>query len=504
MRPERCWRLVSRRWSWLCSGLLAAAGSPALSGCAVGPDFHRPETALPRGYTAAALPAASGARRFELGRDIPGEWWELLRSPVITALVRTALQQNPNVEAARAALLQAREQRLQQQGTLLPTVTGAVARDRQEEPFSFEGAQTEPFLFSEYSAQLNLSYTLDVWGGLRRAVEQTAARVEFERFELEATDLALTAGVASSAVAAASLAGQIKVQQDLIGFEQRQLATVRQQFEAGRATGTDVATQEALVANARTVLVPLQTQLVQTRDQLAAYLGQAPSEAAIPPLSLDEIALPEVLPVSVPSALLNQRPDIRAAEATLHQQSAALGVAIANRLPNVTLTASVGSAAADVHQLFSPTNGLWSVVNQAVQPIFDAGQLLHAQRAQRAALDNAAALWRNTVVSAFQNVADVLVALQNDEVALGASLDQQRAAQRSLSLASLQFRLGGVSYLSVLTAQQTAQNAILSLLRARAARYEDTIALFQALGGGWWHRHDLPPPPPGLISSPLP
>ena len=248
----------------------------------------------------------------------------------------------------------------------------------------------------------------------------------------------------------------------------------------------------------------MQTALAQTRDQLAAYLGRAPSEVAIPAFSLDDITLPDTLPVSLPSALLDQRPDIRAAEAGLHQQSAALGVAIANRLPNVTLTASVGSNAADIHQLFSPGTGLWSVVNQAVQPIFDAGQLLHAQRAQRAALDNAAAVWRSTVVTAFQNVADVLVALQNDEVALAASRDEQRAAERSLSLASLQYKLGGVSYLSVLTAQQSAQNAILALLRARAARYTDTIALYQALGGGWWHRRDLPAPPPGLFSSPLP
>ena len=212
--------------------------------------------------------------------------------------------------------------------------------------------------------------------------------------------------------------------------------------------------------------------------------------------------------MSLPAALLDQRPDIRQAEATLHAQSAALGVAIAQRLPNVTLSASVGSNAADIHQLFSPGNGLWSVVNQAVQPIFDAGQLLHAQRAQRAALDNAAASWRNTVVLALQNVADVLVALQNDEAALEAGLDEQRASERSLALASLQYKLGGVSYLSVLTAQQSTQNAILSLLRARAARYTDTIALYQALGGGWWHRADVPPPPEalgrGLLSSPLP
>ena len=484
---------------------LLRLGLPCLAGCAVGPDFHRPRMPPPPGYTASRLPAAAGPGRvFAPGRDIAGEWWQLFRSPVITALVQTALRQNPNVAAAQATLRQAQEQTLQQEGMLLPSVSGLLNHARQEEPFQYEGIRTPSLLFSDVQAQLSLSYTLDIWGGLRRAVEQASAKAEFERFELEATDLALSAGVATSAIQAASLAGQIAVQQELIGFEQRQLATVRRQFDLGGATGTDVATQEAQVATARTVLVPLQTQLAQTRDQLAAYLGRAPSEVAIPALGLDDITLPGTLPVSLPSALLDQRPDIRAAEATLHQQSAALGVAISNRLPQLTLSASVGSESPDLHQLFSPGNGLWSVVNQAVTPIFDAGQLLHAQRAQRAALDNAAALWRNTVVTAFQNTADVLVALQNDEVALDASSEEQRAAQRSLSLASLQYKLGGVSYLSVLTAQQSTQNAILGLLRARAQRYTDTIALYQALGGGWWHRSDLPPPPPGLLSSPLP
>lgn len=487
----------------------------ALAGCAVGPDFHRPR--LPpgeasQGYTETALPAvtgsqpigAGGKQHFEPGRDIPGEWWQLFRSPVLAALVEQALRDNPTVEAAQASLRQAQEQRLQQEGQLLPSVAGSVLRNRSETPGVLSGAPGFDFTQSYYGAQLSLSYTLDIWGGLRRAVEQTGARVEFQRFQLEATDLALAAGVATSAIQAASFAAQIKVQQDLIGFETRQLDTVRQQFELGGATGADVAIQEAQVATARSVLVPLQTSLAQERNQLAAYLGQAPSTLRIPTIDLDSITLPGVLPVSLPSALLDQRPDIRQAEATLHGQSAALGVAIAQRLPNVTLTAEVGSDAANTHQLFSPGNGLWSLVNQAVQPVFDAGQLLHAQRAQRAALDSAAATWRNTVVTAFQNVANVLVALQNDELALAANLDAQRASERSLSLSSLQYKLGGISYLSVLTAQQSTQNAILSLLRARAARYTDTIALYQALGGGWWHRDDLPPPPPGLLSSPLP
>ena len=476
-----------------------------LAGCAVGPNFQRPGIVPAERATKASLPAETvGGQTFAPGGDIPGEWWRLFRSPALSTLVQAALRRNPNVAAAQATLRQAQEQRLQQEGTLLPNVSGDVLRSRGETPGVLSGEPGFDFTQTYYGAGLNLSYTLDIWGGLRRAVEEARARAEFERFELEANDLALSADVVTSAILAASLADQIRVQRELIGFEQRQLRTVRRQFELGGATGTDVATQEAQVATARTVLVPLETQLAQTRDQIATYIGAAPSEAAIPLFSLDDLTLPATLPVSLPSALLDQRPDIRAAEATLHEQTAGLGVAIAQRLPNVTLTAGVGSDAADIHQLFSPGNGMWSLVNQAVQPVFDAGQLLHAQRAQRAAVDSAAALWRNTVLVAFQNVADVLAALRNDAALLAASRDEQTAAERSLSLASLQYKLGGVSYLSVLTAQQSTQNAILSLLRARAARYTDTVALFQALGGGWWHRDDLPPAPPGLLSSPLP
>ncbi len=486
-----------------------------LCGCEVGPDFRRPSLATPARYneqapatrTASAGTAGGAAQTLASGADLPGDWWTLFHSQVLSALVATALRDNPNLEAARQALREAQELELEQRGTLFPSVSGQVLRGRQEEPLNFEqpgfpGTQAE--LFTQYNAQLNLSYTFDVWGGLRRAIEQAGAQAGYQRFELEAAVLSLSAGVVTSAIQAASLRGQIAVQQQLIGFEQKQLDTVRQQFELGGATGTDVATQQAQVAQAQTVLVPLQTQLVQTRDQIAAYLGQAPSQVELPAVTLDQLTLPDTLPVSLPSSLLAQRPDILAAAETLHAQTALLGVDISQRLPQVTLSATVGSSAADIHQLFSPGNGLWSVVNQAVQPIFDAGQLLHRQRAQKAAMLEAAAAWRNTVVTAFQNVADVLAQLQNDAVNLQYALTAAQAGQRSLSLASLQYKLGGVSYLSVLTAEQTYQTAVITLIRAQAARYADTVLLFQALGGGWWHRRDLPPPPPGLLSSPLP
>ncbi len=497
------------------SRILSLASSLALTqltGCEVGPDHHRPALAVPGRYeegttaarTAATATTGGAAQALVAGADLPGDWWTLFRSPALSALVAQALRDNPNLEAARQALQAARELELEQKGTLFPTLSGQLLRGRQEIPLSDEGPPAPAELFTQYDAQLNLGYTLDVWGGLRRAIEQFGAQADYGRYELEAAVLSISAGVVISAIQAASLRGQIDVQAALIGFEQRQLDTVRRQFELGGATGTDVATQQAQVAEAQTVLVPLQTQLAQAHDQLAAYLGRAPSEVALPSITLDMLTLPGAVPVSLPSSLLEQRPDILAAEATLHAQTALLGVDIAQRLPQVTLTATVGSAAADVHQLFSPTNGLWSLVTQAAQPIFDAGQLLHRQRAQRAAMLQAAAQWRGIVVGAFQNVADVLAQLRNDTVNLRYAQSAAEAGQRGLSLASLQYRLGGASYLSVLTAEQTEQTAVITLIRAQAARYADTALLFQALGGGWWHRNDLPPAPPGLLSSPLP
>jgi len=484
-----------------------------LSACAVGPDFHRPAVSTPARFnaehptdrTVSAHVPGGNAQTLLHGGDIAADWWTLFRSPEITRLVETAIHDNPSLQAARETLTNARELVLAQEGTLFPSVSGSVARQRQEAPLTYEyGYQTPAGTFTGYNAQLSLSYTLDVWGGLRRAVEQAGAQAEYQRFELEQSYLTLTAGVVNSAILAASLQEQIDAQTQLIGFEQRQLDTVRRQFELGGATGTDVATQQAQVAQAQTVLVPLQTQLVQARDQLAAFLGRPPSEADIPAIDLDRLTLPETVPVSLPVALLSQRPDIRFQEAYLHQQTAALGVDIAKRLPQVTLQATVGSTAADIHQLFSPTNGLWSLLTQATQPIFDAGQLLHQQRAQAAAMRAAAAQWRDTVIKADQNVADILAALQNDAVNLQYALAGEQAGQRGLSLASLQYKLGGVSYLSVLTAEQTYQDAVITLVRARAARFTDTANLFQALGGGWWDRDDLPRPPPGLLSSPLP
>lgn len=477
----------------------AMAAAALLAGCTVGPDYRRPDTPSPSRFTegpTAAPRLAAGA--------VGGTWWRDFNSPKLTLLVETALARNPSLAATQETLRQARENALAQYGNLFPQITAQLNRQRQELSGAQAGAPGGGTTFSVYDAQVNVSYTFDIWGQTRRGIEAARAQAEAQRFQLEGATNMLAANVANAAINAASLAAQIAAEEALIAAEQRLLTVVQNQFALGGATGTDVATQEAQLANTQALVVPLRTQLAQARDQLAAYEGAVPAEAALPRLALDEFHLPAQVPVSLPSALVEQRPDIRAAEAQLHAATAQLGVAIANRLPQLTLAADIGTAAAHPENFFTPGNGTFSILTQLLGPIFTGGQLLHQQRAAAAAARAAADTYRNTVIVAFQNVADVLTALAEDENALAANEAAEHAAARSLSLAELQYRSGGVAYLTVLTSQTQYQNAVIGLVRAEAARVTDTVSLFVALGGGWWNRNDAAPPPPGVLKALLP
>ncbi len=497
---------ISERLTLAPAGLLLL-----LAGCAVGPDYRRPATPAPDRFTATALPlsvdAGPGtAQHFLAGADVPGDWWVLFRSPKLDALIAEALRHNPSLEAAQQTLRQARETALAQAGAWFPAISGQVNRTRQEFSSAQFGAPNVPSgqTFSVYDAQVNVSYTFDVWGLTARNVEAARAQAEYQRFQLEGVVNILAANTANAAINAASLEAQIAAERVLIDAESELLKTVRRQFALGAATGTDVATQEAQLANTQALVVPLETQLAQAQDQLAAYLGRVPSEAELPDITLKELTLPADLPVSVPARLVEQRPDIRASEAQLHAATAQVGVAIANRLPQLTLTGFIGSAPADPSRFFFPGTGTFSLLNQVLQPIFQGGQLLHQQRAAVAAMKSAAASYENTVIGGFQNVADALTAVANDGRALAANAAAEAAARRSLSLAQLQYGAGGVAYLTVLTSQTQYQNAVIGKVRAEAARFTDTVALYTALGGGWWNRNDAAPPPPGVLRSLLP
>ncbi|HLI13684.1 MAG TPA: efflux transporter outer membrane subunit [Alphaproteobacteria bacterium] len=478
-----------------------SAAALALSGCTVGPDWLRPKAPDVTGYTPEPLQTVTAAtdvhggeaQRFVSTMDIPGQWWTLFHSPQLNILIEEALQANPNLDAAQAALRQAKENVYAGQGGLFPTITanGTAVREKiSGAQFGQPGVST---VLGVTSASLSVSYPLDVFGGVRRQVESLEAAAEFQRFQLEATYLSLTSNVVVAVVNEASLRAQIAATEDIIKIERDQLNVVQHQFELGGAAKSDVLTQQATLAQTEATLPPLQKQLAQQRDQLTAFLGRFPSQDRGETFDLASLHLPEQLPLSLPSKLVEQRPDVRAAEAQLHEASANIGVAIANQLPQFSITGQLGNEALGFDKFFSPGTGIWAIGGGIAQTIFDGGTLEHRKRAAVAAYDASAAQYRSTVISAFQNVADALRALQSDADALKAQAVAERSAADSLNLSKQQYRLGAINYLTLLTAEQTYQTAHINLVKAQAARYSDTAALFQALGGGWWHRTDVNP-----------
>jgi NodT family efflux transporter outer membrane factor (OMF) lipoprotein len=483
--------------------LAVSALVAVLSACAVGPNFKRPPPPMDLGYGSAseqkfAPVAAPGgdAQRFVAGMDIPNQWWTLFQSPKLNTLVEQALKGNPNVGAAQAALRQARELYSAQWTSFFPTAQANFSGARTKNalgtianPTSLP--QTNPY-YNLYTAQLSVSYLPDVFGATRRQVEMAKAEVENNRFQLEAVYLTLSSNVVVTAVQEASLRGQIAATERLLELQHQLTDKVQRQRALGTINELDVLAQQALEAQTAQTLPPLQKQLGQTRDALTALLGRLPAGEPPETFRLDELSLPTDLPLSLPSKLIEQRPDVRQAEETLHAASAAVGVSIANLLPQFSLTADVGSSALKLGQLFSPYTGFWDVGASLTETLFDAGALLHKKRAADAALDQAAAQYRAAVILACQNVADTLRALESDADALKASAEAERAAKAGFDLVQRQRDLGTISLVAVLNAEQTYRQAELSLVQAQANRYADTAGLFQSLGGGWWNRTQEP------------
>ncbi|HEX3400237.1 MAG TPA: efflux transporter outer membrane subunit [Acetobacteraceae bacterium] len=481
------------------AGLAAIAVSVTLGGCEVGPDFLRPSAPDVDGYTkeplsvqtAAARTRGGEAQRFVQDMDIPGQWWALFHSEPLNQLIEQSLANNPDLDAAQAALRQAQENARAGEGPLFPNVSAGLQAERERFSGATFGQPGATSTFSLVTPSLNVSYAPDVFGGTRRQIESLLAQADYQRFQLEATYLTLTSNVVVAAVQEASLRGQIAATQDIIKDQTDQLGVVRQRFVLGASSQADVLTQEATLAQTRATLPPLQKQLAQERDQLAALAGRFPSQGVDETFELDSLRLPQDLPVSLASRLVEQRPDVRAAEAQMHAASANVGVATANQLPQFSITGSLGTVASGFTNMFAPGTGVWSIAGGISQTLFDAGTLLHKKRAAVAAFDQAAAQYRSTVIKAFQNVADALRALQSDADALVAQSAAERSAFASLDLARRQYQLGAIDYLTLLNAQRTWQQARISLVQAEANRYADTAALFQALGGGWWHRTDV-------------
>ncbi len=464
-----------------------------LAGCAVGPNFQTPDAPdvtgyLARGGTAptSAIPGQVLTRRAE----IPDRWWELFQSRHLNALIEQGIAKNADVEAAEAALRVAQANALAQRGQLFPIVAGNFNPTRQKSSgiLSSPLADPAPNPFDLHTAQVTVSFVPDIWGGLRRQLESAEALAEAQAYQYETVYLTLASNIALAAIQEASLRGQIAATRRLIGIQTQLLEILRRQNSAGQIALPDVVAQETAVAQARLLLPPLEKALDQQRNLIAVLTGQFPSESAAATFRLDTFRLPRKLPLSLPADLVRQRPDVRVAEANFHAANALIGVAIANRLPQITLSGNLGSSANAMNKLFSPETGFWTIAADVAQPILNGETLANRQRAAEAARAQSAAQYRGAVLLAFQNVADTLRALQADARTLNAAIAAEQSANRSIDLVRRQVEQGQVSLPALLNAQQAYLQTSLARVQAEAARLADTVALFQALGGGWWNR----------------
>jgi NodT family efflux transporter outer membrane factor (OMF) lipoprotein len=478
----------------------ACVAATLLAGCALGPDFHKPAAPEVKGYDSQSLPAQTvsasvpggAAQNFASGGDIPGDWWTLFHSSTLNALVERALKNNPDLDAARAALTAAHEDTLAQRGAYFPAITADVSASRQKQPGTLSPTPADnALLYSLFTPQLSVSYVPDVFGLNRRTVESLEAQAQATRFALVAAHIALAANIVNAAVNEASLRAQVQATEQLVDIETQSVQILRYQFDKGYASRLDLAAQESQLAQTQASLPPLRKQLEQQRHLIAVLAGEFPAQSRMDDFDLASLSLPQDLPLSLPSQLVEQRPDVRQAQANWHAASAQVGVAIANRFPQITLSANAGSTALDIDNVFKSGTGFWGVGLDLAAPIFEGGKLLHAERAAKAQLVQAAAQYRSTVLTAFQNVADTLSALDEDAHALQAAAAAADAAKVTLDLSQRQMQAGYANYLSLLNAQQAWQQAGIALIQAQANRYADTAALYLALGGGWWHRADL-------------
>lgn len=474
------------------------------SGCAVGPNYRRPALPVPDSYTRSPSPAAIGSatishdpQQLEPGTKIGREWWGVFASPALNALVQRAFAHNPSIDSAQAALRQAQENVAAQRGAYFPSAQIGYSPSRQKNALGTLSPtlSSGQALYTLHTAQLSIAYAPDVFGLNRRTVESLQAQADTQRYQLEAAYLTLASNVVAAAIQEASLRAQVDASHQMIAADAKALAILRQQAALGYASGLDVAAQETALAQAQQSLPPLQKQLEQTRDLLAVLAGKPPAQGGTEDFDLAGLQLPQALPLSLPSQLVEQRPDIRAAEAQVQAANADVGVAIANRLPQLSISALYGGSATQFSQMFADNNKFWGLGGNLTQTIFDFGTLRHRQRAAEAAWQQSQAQYRSVVLAAFQNVADSLYALDSDAKALAAAMQAENAAQKTLDLTRKQQQLGYVGALVLLNAEQAYQQTRISRIQAQAARFSDTAALVQALGGGWQSTADGTAPP---------
>ena len=465
------------------------------AGCALGPDFVPPAPPAVVGYlppVARSSPDIVPGQHLIAGGDIPGQWWEAFRSPHLNDLITCGIERNPGLQAAEAAVRVAQAGAAAQEGALFPLVGANFNPTRLETPSKtlITNAANGENIYSLHTGQLTVAYVADVFGGVRRQVETAQAQAELQSFQREGVYITLTSNIALAAIQEASLRAQIAATRRIVELQSRLLDILNKQNERGQIAQPDVVTQETAVAQAKLLLPPLERQLAQQRNLIAVLTGRFPGDYVDPSFDLAHFHLPRDLPLSLPANLVRQRPDIRAAEAAVHAANAQVGVAIANRFPQITLTGNVGSTALAFSQLFSPGTAAWLMAGNVAETVFDAGTLRARQAAAEENWRITVAQYQSTVLAAFENVADALRALQADSRTLGAAIAAEEFASRGIDLVRRQVERGQVSLPILLNAEQAYLQTSLARVQAEAARLADTVALFQALGGGWWNNWD--------------
>jgi NodT family efflux transporter outer membrane factor (OMF) lipoprotein len=509
---------LSRRAGRICRAI-SVIPFILIAGCAVGPDFKRPDAPVANGYaptkaiseaTTSAPVLAGESQRFNTTADIPFDWWTLFQSPQINSLIQRAFKANPSIEAAQASLRQAQQNVVAQQGFFYPTVGASYTPSRNKlagnmggnspgvqgngsviqtysnpaGPAPFNG----PVYYNFHVAQLTVGYVPDVFGLNRRQVESAQSQMDAQKLQLEATYITLASNVVAAALQEASVRAQLDAMKRIVAINKEMLDLLQVQLKFGDVSGIDVAAQESSLASSEQALTQLQKQLDQTRDLIRALVGNLPNEDVDEKIELSTLHLPQELPLSLPSKIVEQRPDVRAAEEQLHFASAQAGVAIANRLPQFAVTGAIGGMASTPAWMFRSGGGFFDLAANVSQTIFDGGTLRARSRAAEQALLQAGAQYRSTVITALQNVADTLYTIQSDANALKASAAAAQATQTALDLTSTQYRLGAINHQTQLVAEQNYQLSVINLAQAQTNRLGDTAALYQALGGGWWNR----------------
>lgn len=459
-----------------------------LSSCAVGPDYKRPQAPPVKAYTATAVSTElvggknEPVQQLVTGKTISQRWWQLYRSPHLDRLLTQAIANSPDLAAAKATLAQAQETLLQSQGAYYPQLDLAASARRQH------SSGTSSNL---YSVGADVSYAPDVFGGTRREVERATALVAYQHYQLAAAYLALTGNTVTQAIQIASVRQQLGAFRDIIRDDEHNLHLVTLSYKAGRAARSDVLTAQSQLASDRAQLPPLKQQLSVAQHALSVLVGKFPAQWPAPEFALNELNLPTALPVTVPSKLVRQRPDILAAEAQLHADSAAIGVAASQLYPNIQLSGALGVEALTSANLFQSTNKFWNLVASLTAPIFHGGELAAQEQAAVYAFQASAATYQHTVLNAFAQVADLLRALGHDAELVGAQQNALEISQTALKLQRLSYAAGKSDVLQLLDAERSYQQARLGYARAVGQRLQDTAELFVAMGGGWWQVKSL-------------